>query len=143
MSYIRIWIHLIWATKNREKLISRQLNFKLINHIRENAVTQNIYIDFLNCVEDHCHALISLGSSQSIQEISRLIKGESSHWVNTNKLSGVKYEWQNEYIAVSISESQTNRVRDYIKNQQEHHRKKSFQEEYDLFIKKYGFRFLG
>ncbi|NOY79227.1 MAG: transposase, partial [Calditrichaeota bacterium] len=102
MPYIRIWIHLIWATKDRGKLISRQLNPKLISHIRENAIDKNIHIDFLNCVENHCHALISLGSSQSIQEIARLMKGESSHWVNQKKLSGVKFEWQDEYIAVSI-----------------------------------------
>jgi len=143
MPYIKIWIHLIFSTKNRDKLISKALKPKLLSHIRENAVEKEIYIDFINCVEDHCHILLSLGGSQSVSDMALLIKGESSNWVNKNKLSKVHFAWQEEYIAVSISESQVNRVRDYIKNQEEHHRVKSFSEEYDLFIKKYGFKILG
>jgi REP element-mobilizing transposase RayT len=68
-----------------------------------------------------------------------LIKGESSFWINKNKLTIEKFEWQDEYFAVSVSESMLDKVRDYIKNQEEHHRKKTFQEEYDEFISKYGF----
>ena len=143
MPFVRIWVHLIWSTKNREKIISKQLKPLLLSHILDNAKHKKIYIDQINCVEDHCHALISLGTSQSINKVSFLLKGESSHWVNENKLSPLYFEWQDEYIAVSISESQIAKVRAYIKNQEEHHRKKSFQEEYDLFIKKYGFKFLG
>ena len=143
MPYIRIWIHLIFSTKNRDKLITKSLKPQLIKHILENAREKEIFIDFINCVEDHCHILISLGSGQSVSEIARLIKGESSHWVNKNKLSKFKFSWQEEYIAVSVSESQVNKVREYIKNQEEHHRVKSFSEEYSLFLKKHGFTELG
>lgn len=66
-----------------------------------------------------------------------LLKGESSYWVNRNKLTKTKFEWQDEYIAVSVSESNADKVRRYIQNQEEHHRKKSFSEEYDDFMKKY------
>jgi putative transposase len=69
----------------------------------------------------------------------QLIKGESSNWINKNKLVQGRFEWQDEYIAVSVSESMINKVRDYIKNQEEHHRRKSFAEEYDEFIAKYEF----
>ena len=143
MPYVRIWIHLIFSTKNRGKLISKALKPKLINHIRENALQKEIHIDFINCVSDHCHLLISLGASQSISDVARLIKGESSNWVNKNKLSKFHFAWQEEYIAVSVSESQVDRVRNYIKNQEEHHRVKTFREEYELFLKKYGFEKLG
>ena len=68
-----------------------------------------------------------------------LLKGESSYWINKNKLIREKFEWQDEYFAVSVSESAVNKVRDYIKNQEEHHKKKSFQQEYDEFMHKYGF----
>jgi putative transposase len=68
-----------------------------------------------------------------------LLKGESSYWINKNKLIRQKFEWQDEYFAVSVSESAVNRVRENIKNQEEHHRKKSFQQEYDEFMRKYGF----
>ncbi len=139
MSYIKIWIHLIFTTKNRDNLISKNLKPSLLKHIKENSIKKNIYIDFMNCVSDHIHLLISLNSNQSISKITQLIKGESSHWVNKNNLLRSKFEWQDEYIAASIGHSQVNRVRDYIKNQEEHHREKTFQEEYDEFIKKYGF----
>lgn len=139
MPYIRIWIHLIWSTKNRERLITKELKNKLIDHIRENAKSKNIYIDFINMEPEHVHTTISLGSDQTISKVAQMIKGESSNWINKNKLIPGRFEWQDEYIAFSVSESQINKVREYIKNQEEHHRKKSFTEEYELFIKKYGF----
>jgi REP element-mobilizing transposase RayT len=67
-----------------------------------------------------------------------LLKGESSHWINIHKLANLKFEWQDEYIAVSVSESNVETVRRYILNQEEHHRTKSFAEEYDELMKNYG-----
>ncbi|MEM6524537.1 MAG: transposase [Bacteroidota bacterium] len=67
------------------------------------------------------------------------IKGESAFWINQQDLIKGKFAWQSEYFAVSISESQLNKVRNYISRQQEHHHKKSFQEEYEQFMKKYSF----
>ena len=69
----------------------------------------------------------------------QLIKGESSFWINKNKLTSAKFEWQDEYFAVSISQSVIDRVRNYIKNQEEHHNKKTFEHEYDELINIYGF----
>jgi len=143
MPYIKIWIHLIFSTKNRDKLISKQLKPQLLKHIKENSIEKNIYIDFMNCVSDHIHLLISLNSEQTVSKVTQLIKGESSHWINKSNLIHTKFEWQDEYIAVSIGHSQVNRVRDYIKSQEEHHRKKTFKEEYDEFIDKYGFEIIG
>ncbi|HKB85169.1 MAG TPA: IS200/IS605 family transposase [Ignavibacteriaceae bacterium] len=143
MPYIRIWIHLIWSTKNRERMITEGIKAKLLNHIRENAELKKIYLDFINCEPEHIHMTISMGSDQNISKVAQLLKGESSNWVNKNGLSKGHFEWQDEYIAVSVSESQINRVRDYIRNQEEHHRKKSFTEEYEEFIKKYGFKSLN
>ena len=139
MPYIRILIHLIWSTKNRERIITKEIKTILLNHIRENAKSKNIFIDFINGEPEHIHATISLGSDQTISKVAQLIKGESSNWINKNKLLPGRFEWQDEYIAVSVSESQINKVREYIKNQEEHHRKKNFAEEYKEFIKKYGF----
>jgi REP element-mobilizing transposase RayT len=105
----------------------------------DNAINKGIHVDFLNGYLEHLHCLISLGSGQSIDKILMLLKGESSYWINKNKIFRRKFEWQDEYFAVSVSESSLNRVREYIKNQEEHHRKRSFQEEYDEFMRKYGF----
>jgi len=143
MPFIKVWLHLIWSTKNRQRLITKELKPILIDHIRANAKEKGIYIDFINCVDDHIHLTVSLGNEQTISQITRLIKGESSHWVNKENKSLIKFEWQDEYIAVSVSESMINKVREYIKNQDEHHRKKSFTEEYNEFIQKYGFEAPG
>jgi len=137
--FIKIWIHLIWSTKERQPLISQKLKKELFCHIRENTKKKEIYLDFINVLKDHVHLLVSLKANQNISKITQLIKGESSHWINENKLTGTKFEWQDEYIAVSVSESIVNRVRKYIKDQDEHHRKKTFQEEYNEFARKYGF----
>ena len=68
-----------------------------------------------------------------------MIKGESSFWINKNGLSKGKFQWADEYFAVSVSESQLPKLRDYIKNQDEHHRKKTWEEECEEFMQKYSF----
>lgn len=139
MSFIKIWVHFIWSTKYREKLINKNLKYKLYDHIRENANNKGIYIDHINGVEEHIHILASLNGEQCTSKIAFLLKGESSFWANKNKLINRKFEWQNEFMAVSISESAVPKVREYIRNQEKHHKKITFAEEYDIFMKKYGF----
>ncbi len=131
-------IHLLWSTKNRYPYISHELKPLLLNHIKENSIKKGIYIDSLNCVEDHIHLLISMGSDQNISKIAMLIKGESSFWVNKNKLIKQNFEWQDEYIAHSVSESGIEKVRNYIAKQEEHHKKKTFNDEYQEFLKTYN-----
>lgn len=140
MPFIKVYIHFVWSTKNRYPYLnSKEIRFKVWNHIKENAKEKGIYIDFVNGYSDHCHCLVSLGGDQTIQKVMQLIKGELSFWINKNKLIEEKFEWQDEYFAVSVSESMLDTVRNYIKNQEEHHSKKTFQQEYDEFICKYGF----
>ena len=126
MPFARIWVHLIWSTKNRQPLITKKLKPQLLKHIRENAWQKKIFLDQINCVEDHCHALISLGTEQTISKVTRLIKGESSHWINSNHLISGVFEWQDEYIAVSVSDSMIDKIRYYIKIQEKHHLKETF-----------------
>ncbi len=140
MPFVKVYIHFIWSTKNRLPFLdSKELRIKVWNHIRENAKEKGIFIDFISGYSDHCHCLVSLGIDQTIQKVMQLIKGESSFWINKNALIDGKFEWQDEYYAVSVSESMLDRVREYIKNQEEHHRNKTFQDENDEFIIKYGF----
>ena len=139
MGYTKMWIHLVWATKKREPVLDKAIRSKIFSHIRENSLVNKIHIDFINRHVDHLHILDSLNASQSIATIIQLIKGESSYWINKNKLTSQKFEWQDDYFAVSVSESGINSVREYIKNQEEHHAKKTFQQEYDEFMEKYGF----
>jgi REP element-mobilizing transposase RayT len=141
MSFIKVYIHFVWSTKNRVPFLETQeIRQSMWNHIRENAKEKGIHIDFINGYSEHCHCLVSLGVDQTIQKVMQLIKGESSFWMNNQKLILDKFAWQDEYFAVSVSESVLDRVRNYIKNQEQHHTKKTFAEEYDEFIHKYGFQ---
>lgn len=139
MPYTKVMIHFIWSTKNRLPLISRQLKPLLLHHIKENSLKKGIYIESLNCVEDHVHLLISLGTEQTISKTAMLIKGESSFWVNQQNLMNQKFEWQDDYIALSVSQSAIEKVKQYIANQEEHHKQKTFTEEYDEFLMAHGF----
>jgi len=142
MPMIKIWIHLVWSTKKRKPFLTKDIRQKVFTHIRENAKEKNIHIDFVNGYVEHVHCLVSLEQDQTISKIVQLIKGESSFWINKNNLCKDKFEWQGEYFAVSVSESGVNKVRDYIKNQEIHHKKKTFQQEYDEFMEKYGFEII-
>ena len=139
MPYVRIWLHCVWGTKKHTPIISESIKPEIIKHILENAKSKGIYADFINGHKDHIHCTISLNKDQTLSKIIQLIKGESSYWINKNNLINGRFEWADEYFAVSVSESQINKVRDYIKNQEEHHKKMTWEEEYELFIKKYGF----
>ncbi len=140
MPFVQVHIHFVWSTKNRYPFLdSKGLRIKLWKHIKENAKEKGIFIDFINGYTDHCHCLVSLGTDQTIQKVMQLIKGESSFWLNKNGLTKEKFEWQDEYFAVSVSESILDNVREYIKNQEQHHKNKSFQQEFDEFLSKLGF----
>lgn len=139
MSHTRILLHVIWATKHRNPSISKELKPILLNHIKDNSVKKGIFIEAMNCVEDHIHLLISLSADQAISKVVMLIKGESSFWVNRQKLTAIKFEWQDDYFAVSVSESIAEKVKNYIANQEEHHKKMNFIEEYNQFINAYKF----
>lgn len=111
-----------------------------MQHIKENAKSKGMYIDFINGHMEHIHCVISMDADQTLSKMIQLIKGESSYWINKNNFVQGKFEWADEYFAVSVSESHINTVREYIKNQDSHHQKKSWEEEYQEFILNYGFR---
>lgn len=94
-------------------------------------------MDCVNGWQDHAHCLISLGSEQSISKVVQLIKGESSYWINQNKLTEEHFIWQDDYWAVGISEDQLKRVRKYIHLQEKHHLSKSFSEELIEYLKEF------
>lgn len=79
----------------------------------------------------------------SISKAIQLVKGEAAHWANKNSLVKSKLEWADEYFAVSVSESMLDKVREYIKNQEMHHKKITFKDEFDKFISKYGLEHQG
>jgi len=143
MSFVKIWVHVVWSTKNREPILNKEVRHSLFNHIKSYGKEKEIYIDFINGYVEHIHCLIALNADSTISKTIQLLKGESSHWANENGLLRNKLEWAKEYFAVSVSESMIDKVRDYIKNQEEHHKKISFSKEVESFIEKYKFQNQG
>jgi REP element-mobilizing transposase RayT len=139
MPYTRILVHVVWATKVRKKLLTTKNRHRLFVHIRDYSSSKDIHLLEINGFTDHVHCLISVSPNQNIASIVQLLKGESSFWANKHLEFPEKFSWQNDYFAVSVSQSHEAVVRNYIRNQEFHHSKKSFEEEYQAFIAKYGF----
>ncbi len=140
MPFIKVYIHFVWSTKNRIPFLeTKEIRQTVWQHMRENAFQKGIHLDFINGYSDHCHCLISMGGEQTMSKTMQLIKGESSFWINKQGLTKQKFEWQDEYFAIAVSESRIDIVRNYIKNQEEHHSRKTFKDEYDGYIEKYKF----
>lgn len=138
MAFVKIMIHAVWGTKNRQPLLTKEIRLKVIEHIQENAKTKGIYIDRLNGYADHLHCLFALNADMSISKVLQLLKGESSFWINKNKITSSKFEWADEYFASSVSESMVNTVRVYIDNQEKHHQKTTFTQEFEAFLEKHN-----
>lgn len=139
MAYVKILIHAVWGTKNRHPFFPKELRPTIWQHIYENAQQKGIFVDTVNGHADHVHCLFYLNADMSLSKHMQLIKGESSFWLNKSGLIHSKFEWAEKYFAASVSEDKAAVVRNYITNQEEHHRNVSFQEEYNRFLQHYGF----
>jgi putative transposase len=140
MSYVRIWIHMVFSTKNREPWLTEEIRYRVQKHIMKNCSEKRIYLRIINGYTNHLHCLISLGKEQSVSKVAQLIKGESSNWINNNNLISDKFYWQDDYFAVSVSESQVDNIIKYIENQEAHHSKITFEEEAAEFMRKYKWK---
>ena len=146
MAQVRIWVHVVWATKQRRPFMAnRNKRIDLFKHIKSYAKDKQIYLDFINGFEDHVHSLISLSCDQNIAQVVKLLKGESAHFANSSNLFDTQsFDWADDYYAVSVGQSQVETVRNYLKKQESHHQTKSFREECESFMVRYGFvRILG
>ena len=140
MPWVKVWLHFVWSTKDRFPYLQDGVRNKVFEHILNNAREKGIHIDFINGYLEHVHCLISLGTDQTIEKLMQLIKGESSFWINQNKLTKTKFKWQEEYFVASVSESNLEKVRRYIAKQEEHHSKVSFDQEFEDLLTRAGFQ---
>lgn len=139
MAHVSVWLHVVWATKNRECILLAGKRVVICQHIKQNALEKGFYIDIVNGYLDHLHCLMPLRSDWSVAKQMQMIKGEAAHWVNKNNILENKLEWADEYFAASVSMDKLDIVRNYIRNQEEHHRTSSFEAEYVYFLKTFGF----
>lgn len=140
MSFVRIWVHMVFSTQNREQVLDKKIRTALIKHIRANCKDKEIYLDSINGWSDHLHLLISLGREQNIAKLLMLIKGESAHWLNEQGWIRGKFRWQDDYYAISVSESQLEQVRSYIARQEEHHKAVPFDRELERLREVFGLK---
>ena len=141
-SYNKIWIHFIWETLDKQKILSKPARLKLSAYLFNYCKEKKIFMKTNYVNADHVHALIDLPTNITVEDCVKLLKGSSSHHINKIKLINTKFSWGRGYGAFSVSASQLKKVETYIKNQEEHHRVKSFTEEYEMFIKKYGMKYV-
>jgi len=136
-TYTQIIIQFVIAVKYRESKIKSELRISLEKYIT-GIIQQNKHkLLAIYCMPDHCHILVGLHPTQSISDLARDIKSNSSKWVNENTLTHSGFKWQEGFGAFSYSKSQLDAVVRYIRNQPEHHKRKSFKEEYLEFLDKF------
>ena len=124
MSYTYLWIHLVWATKNRQPFLTKSVRSRLFRHMITYARNNGIYLHIINGYLDHVHCLLRLHPSQNIADVAKRLKGESSFWLNQQDWMDGYFRWQNQYYATSVGRSELSRVRKYIRDQESHHGKR-------------------
>ena len=136
-TYTQLYIHCVFAVKYREAIIVAEWEERLHKYITGIVQNNGHKLLAINSASDHLHLFIGLNPAQSIADIMRLVKGDSSEFINKEKLTKRKFQWQDGYGAFSNSRSQIDAVVKYIINQKQHHLKKSFRDEYLEILKDY------
>ena len=134
-TYTQIHVQFVFAVKFRNGLIHTSFKEELYQYISGIIKANNHKLLAINGMPDHLHIFIGMRPTQSISDLLQDIKGSSSKWINENNFLKVKFEWQEGYGAFSYSKSHVNNVINYIQNQENHHKKETFKEEYLKFLK--------
>lgn len=134
-TYTQLYIHYVFAVQNRLSLIKPIWQTELYKYITGIVHQQDHKLYAINGIADHIHILISMNPKQAPSDLMYHIKRNSTLWINQNKLCSGKFSWQEGFGAFSYGKSQVSAIGDYIENQQIHHKKHSFNEEYIEFLK--------
>jgi REP element-mobilizing transposase RayT len=140
-SLANIYIHLIFSTKDRFPFLSKEVRPDLHAYMATVLANLNSPAVLINSVEDHVHILFNMGRIVTLAQVVEGVKKSSSKWIKTQGASFSKFAWQAGYGGFSVSESNAPKVANYIQCQEEHHRTKSFQDEYRVFLKKHKIQF--
>ncbi len=136
-TYTQLYVHVVFAVKHREALIVEAIRERIEKYITGiiNGKKQKLYAIYI--MPNHLHLLASINPDTAISDLVKTVKSESTKYINDNNLTKSKFYWQEGFGAFSYSKSQTKNVIEYILNQPEHHRTKSFKEEYIEFLQKF------
>lgn len=140
-TYTQLYTHIVFAVKFRLALIDESWAERLRMYITSIVQKQGHKLVAINNMPDHLHLLIGLSPNQALSDLVRIIKSDSSEWINKEKLATGRFQWQEGYGAFTHSRSQVDRVVKYIANQQEHHKKKTLVEEFRQILKGFDVEF--
>ena len=140
-TYTQLYFHIVFAVKGRSNYISEQWKDELYKYISGIIANKNQKLMIVNGMPNHIHLLIGTKPNCNLSDLIRDIKANSSKWINEKKFTNFHFEWQTGFGAFTVSQSVVSNVIEYIKNQEEHHRKKTFKEEYVEFLKAYKIDF--
>jgi REP element-mobilizing transposase RayT len=136
-SYISMLAHFVWSTKNREPFILPSWRDDLYGYIGGILKNKRATLLERGGMADHIHLLVAMPSTLSLAEIVNVVKSNSSKWVHENIEQGKAFGWQERYGAFSVSKSAEPQVREYLVNQEEHHRVRPFKEEFVMFLNRH------
>lgn len=137
-SKIKIWVHAILGTKNHYPFIKNNYQDQIYSLIKDEIAKTKCVLNTMNGTAEHVHLLFLLHPDKSIREVMHQIKGGSSYQINRAGIFNQHFNWQIGSGAFSVSESGISNLKNYIHNQKEHHKKMTFEEEYQKFLKLYG-----
>ena len=137
-TYTQLYIHIIFAVKGRESLIPKQHKEALHQYITRIITHKNQTVIRINSMPDHLHILVGITPDIAISDLVRDIKANSSKWINTKRWIVGKFEWQAGFAAFSYAHSQLDAVVAYINNQEAHHSRQTFREEYLTFLRRFN-----
>ena len=140
-TYSNLLFHVVFSTKNRLPLIQTSFKRDLYSYIGGIIRNKKASLIEIGGMPDHVHLLMKLKTDMAVSDILRHIKRGSSKWINSHMENESKFAWQDGYGVFTVSESQTESVTHYIRNQAEHHCRKTFQEEYLDFLKRHRVEF--
>jgi REP element-mobilizing transposase RayT len=138
--YTKLWVHAVFAVSKAQPLLLPPVDTKVHNYLHEQLLELGCPTRIINGMPDHLHLLFLQHPSRSMAEIVRRIKGNSSNWINQQRLCAARFSWQPGYAAFSVSESQVQRVFDYIRHQRQHHGREDYQKEYSHIIALHGLK---
>jgi len=138
-AFVKVYIHFVWSTKYGKRILLGDSRELIKKHIEQYAADNSIAILRLAVQPEHIHLLTWLQRTQRIEDIVKLIKGESSYWINQQKILRPKFSWQRGYWGGSVSFQDLSRVIAYIENQDEHHRARMFKEEVETILRRQGY----
>jgi putative transposase len=136
-TYHQIYVQTVFAVKYRDAVIEKDWQANLFAVIGSLINEANCKTLIVNGVEDHVHCLIGLKPVVSVSELMKAVKAKSSKYINDHSLTPKRFEWQEGYGVFSYGQSQVDKIYNYIKNQEEHHQKQTFKNEYLAFLKKF------